>query len=343
MLGLKVHKKDAETAKRYLVKKALLDNQLIVFGSNSFIYLPIKGAIPAKKRALVEKAAGGKIVSSKFEKAGVKGKYRELLQKKLGKSYDDVTKSYDIIGNIALIDAKGKPAVAMARAIMQTNKNVLTVISKGSAVSGKYRVRKYTHILGKRNFIADYRENGIELKFDIRKTFFSSRLAFDRLRIARLVKPKENVIVMFAGMGPFAIAIGKMHRDAKVVGIELNKDACRYMKQNIELNKTPNVVAELGDVKKVAQKYEGFADRVIMPLPKSSYEFLDSVLKVAKKRCIVHYYAFGNRETGFKDELKRVKQFFAGRNARINLLDSRVVRQYSPKEVEIVLDLQLNK
>ncbi|HVA82928.1 MAG TPA: class I SAM-dependent methyltransferase family protein [Candidatus Aquilonibacter sp.] len=343
MLGLKVHKKDAETAKRYLVKKALLDNQLIVFGSNSFIYLPIKGEISAKKRASVEKVTGGKLVSSKFEKAGPKGKYRELLQKKLGKSYDDVTKSYDIIGNIALIDAKGKPAVAMAKAIMQTNKNVLTVISKGGAVSGKYRVRKYTHILGKRNFIADYRENGIELRFDIRKTFFSSRLAFDRLRIARMVKPKENVIVMFAGMGPFAIAIGKMHRDANIVGIELNRDACSYMKQNIALNKTPNVVAELGDVKKVAQKYEGFADRVIMPLPKNSYDFLDSVLKVAKKRCIVHYYAFGDRKTGFKDELKRVKEFFAGRDARIKLLDSRVVRQYSPKEIEIVLDIQLNK
>ncbi|MDE1845783.1 MAG: class I SAM-dependent methyltransferase family protein [Candidatus Micrarchaeota archaeon] len=339
MLGLKVHKKGAETAKRYLVKNALLDNQLIVFGSNSFIYLPIKGEISPKKKQGVEKATGGKLVSSKFEKSGVKGKYRELLQKRLGKSYDDVTKSYDIVGNIALIDAKGRPATQMAKAIMQTNKNVLTVISKGGAVSGKYRVRKYAHILGKKNFIADYRENGIELKFDIRKTFFSSRLAFERLRIAKLVRPKENVVVMFAGMGPFAIEIGKMQRQANVVGIELNKDACRYMKQNIALNKTGNVVAELGNVKRVADKYKGFADRIVMPLPKTAFEFLGAVLKVAKRKCIVHYYAFGDRETGFEDEIKKVRNFFEKKGRKVKILDKRVVRQYSAKEVEIVLDI----
>lgn len=343
MLGLKVNKKDAERARRLLSKNAMLDKQHIVFGNNSFIYLPINGEITSKKRASLERQLGGKFTDSKFESAQKKGAYRLLLQEKLGTKYDKVTKSYDIVGNIALIDATGDAGRKMGMAIMQTNKGVETVISKGSAVKGKYRIRKYIHILGKKNFVAKYKENGVELQFDIRKTFFSSRLAFDRLRIAKLVKPKENVIVMFAGMGPFAVEIGKMQKDANVIGIELNRDACRYMKENIKLNRLTNVAAVQGDVKKVAKENQGIADRVIMPLPNSAYEFLGSVIDVAKKRCTIHYYAFGDRETAFEKEIKKVKKFFEGKNVKVKVLDKRVVRQYSPQKIEIVLDILITK
>lgn len=323
MLGLKVHKKDANRARKILSKKAMLmlDKQHTLFGNNSFIYLPIIGEIDKENRADLEAKLKGKFGNFKFERVA--------------------RKSFDIIGNIALIDGEGRSAKEMAKKIMQEHKQVETVISKGGAVKGKYRIRKYRHILGKKNFVALYKENGAELKFDIRKTFFSSRLSFDRLRVAKLVKPKENVMVMFAGMGPFVIEIAKMHKDATVVGIELNKDACNYMAENIKLNRLLNATAIKGDVKKVAEKYKGFADRIVMPLPMSSYEFLGAVLKTAKKKCVVHYYAFGDRESGLEDQIKKVGAFFKAHKRKFKIIDKRVVRQYSPKEVEIVLDIGL--
>lgn len=341
MIGLKASKKDAEKARRYLVKHALLDNHYKIYGDNSFIYLPVLPSADDKKAQLAAKKLGAKLVKVGFEGAENPSAYRQLLRKKLGKRYGAVTKSYDVVGNIAVIDVRGIAAKQTARTIMETNKNVQTVLSKDGAVGGKYRTRKYRHILGKKNFVATYRENGVVLKFDIRKTFFSSRLAFDRLRIAGLVKDGEKVVVMFAGMGPFAIEIAKMHRKANVVGIELNKSAYGYMKRNITLNKTLNVTAELGDVNRVANKYRGFADRIIMPLPTNAFDFLGAVLKVAKKRCVVHYYAFGGRESAFGESAKVVRKFFEDHGRKMRVIGKRVVRQYSPKEVEIVLDIQL--
>ncbi|MGI0141210.1 MAG: class I SAM-dependent methyltransferase [Candidatus Micrarchaeales archaeon] len=338
-----MNKKHAEKARRYLEVHAQLSAKHRIYGDNSFIYLPMMIGTDDKKAKSAARKLGAKLVDKKFEELGDRSGYRQLLKQELGKRYDDVTKSYDLVGNIALIDAKGEPAKKIARAIMETNKNIKTVISKGGAVRGKYRTRKYVHILGKRNFVAEYKENGVLLKFDIRKTFFSSRLAFDRLRIARLVKNNEKVIVMFAGMGPFAIEIAKMHKKSEVVGIELNKSACAYMKKNIELNHLKNVIAEVGDVKKVAHEYRGFADRIIMPLPKDAYDFLDAALEVAKKKAVIHYYAFGKRESAFEDQIKLVKSFFAKKHRKMSIIDKRVVRKYSPKEIEIVLDILIAK
>ena len=343
MLGLRVKKHNAEKARRYLERHAQLSINHKLIGSNSFIYLPINEGTDRKSLEKARKEFGAKVLEKKFEPLKSQGKYREMLQENLGSRYEQATKSYDLIGNMALIDAKGTVAKEIAKAIMSTNKNVETVISKGSAVTGKYRVRKYVHILGKRNFIATYRENGATLTFDIRRTFFSSRLAFDRLRIARQVKKGENVMVMFAGMGPFVVEIAKMQKSAHVVGIELNRSACKYMRQNIAINKATNATAQVGDVKKLANKYRGFADRIVMPLPKDAYQFLDSVLVVAKKKCIVHYYGFGNKESAFEEHIEKIGKFLSSKGVKFKVLDKRVARVYSPKEIEVVLDILISR
>lgn len=214
---------------------------------------------------------------------------------------------------------------------------------KRGAVEGEYRIRKFAYVLGKKNYLAKYRENGAVFEFDVRKTFFSSRLAYERQRIVQQVGDKENVVVMFAGVGPFAIEIAKHHKNCKVVAIELNKNAYVYMLKNIKINKTVNVLPELGDVKKVAKKYAGFADRIIMPLPKDAYRFLPEVLRVAGKRCVVHYYAFGRSENAFAEHTIKLRSFFVGKKRGFRVLGKRVVRPYSAKEIEIVLDFVIKR
>ena len=156
-----------------------------------------------------------------------------------------------------------------------------------------------------------------------------------------MVNDKENVLVMFAGVGPFAIEIAK-HKKAKVAAIELNKDAYRYMIKNIEINKV-NVEAVLGDVKEVVYNYKDFADRIVMPLPKDSYNFLDSCLIAAKDKCIVHYYAFGKIDNAFDEHFNKIKEFMNKNNADIELISKRVVRPYSASEIEIVIDFLIKK
>jgi len=258
-------------------------------------------------------------------------------------AYASAIKSFDLFGDIAVIDSIPKNARAMAKLLISGNSNIKTVLRKGGAVSGRYRTRKYIYVAGKRNFSAVYKENGCVFKFDLRKTFFSPRLSFERHRIASAAKEGENVIVMFAGAGPFAIELAKVHRKSLVVGIELNKQAYLYMVDNASINKTSNVVAVHGDVRKMAHMYEGFADRIVMPLPKTAHTFLDSVYICAKQRCIVHYYSFGSRESVFDDEWARISRFFSSAGAKAAIIGKRVVRPYSSNEVEAVLDIELEK
>ncbi|MDE1851261.1 MAG: hypothetical protein KGH69_01050 [Candidatus Micrarchaeota archaeon] len=268
--------------------------------------------------------------------------YREELKRAFGSRYDDITKSYDILGNIAIVEGTRTDARKKARIIMGINRNVRTVVRKMGAVSGKYRTRGYEYVAGEKSFVATYRENNCVFRFDIRKTFFSSRLSFERDRITRLSRDGERVIVMFAGMGPFAIELARKNRGSKIVAMELNRDSYRYMLDNIALNKVQNVVPELGDVKELVEKHRRFADRIIMPLPMESHKYLGAVNSAAAKGCVVHYYAFGDIDSPYKKPEEALKSFFAKKRRRFKVVGRRVVRPYSAMESEVVIDFELD-
>ncbi len=252
---------------------------------------------------------------------------------------------YDVLGNLVIVDFEGIPKSreqSIAKRILKEHKNVATILAKAGPVTGKFRTRKLRYVLGRRNYIADYKENNCRFVFDVRKTFFSNRLSFERSRISSLYKKKENVLVMFAGVGPFAIEIAKGNRKAKVVAIELNRYAYEAMKENITLNKTDNVVPVLGDANRLPNKYKRSFDRIVMPLPWQSLDFLDSAIRASKPNAVIHIYAFTKAEGGASTIFDAVKKHAedAGRKAR--LLRTRKVRDYSSREVEIVLDVKLH-
>ncbi|MCL4364778.1 MAG: class I SAM-dependent methyltransferase family protein [Candidatus Marsarchaeota archaeon] len=342
MRCVKTLRSNAEKVRKYLARHKLMVNNYRIISADEFIYFPISGT-DAGLRAFLSRHNAG-IVNRNSKEIPRKPTYREKLMEQLGEEYGNAIKGYDIIGDIATIESKNrKNALKVARAVASINKNVKTVIRKTGPVSGRYRIRKYEYVWGKRKYDTIYRENGAVFNIDVRKSFFSPRLAYERGRINGIVGKGEKVMVMFAGVGPFAIEIAKCHKDAEVVAVELNKQAYRYMIRNIGLNKTKNVDAVLGDVKEVSKSYRHFADRIIMPLPKDSFEFLDSVLKVAKRRCIVHYYAFGRKDTAFKEHIGRLRNFFKSHGRKFKVIFKRIVRPYSPKDIEIVVDFVIMK
>lgn len=279
-------------------------------------------------------------------KKGGKKDYEKKIIDTIGEEeFSKLSRGYDLLGNIAIIEFKGskKNAKRIADILMKWNSNIHTVVEKVGAVSGKYRVRKVAYVAGKKNFVAEYKENGCTFRFDIRKVYFSNRLSFERSRILGLVKKGENIMVMFAGVGPFAIEIAKTIKETKVVAIELNSAGYKYMLENVKLNKTDNVEPVKGDVKKLSSKYRNFADRIIMPLPKSSLDFLDDAHRVAKKQAIVHLYAFSAASDPFSDIYEKVRKRAKEKGYKVKLLDKRLVRPYSANESEIVIDYQIRK
>jgi tRNA (guanine37-N1)-methyltransferase len=342
MLALKVRKENAEKAKKYLSRHKLMVINYRIMSSDKFIYFPIADWKEIDKAFLAQ--SGAMVVHAQFEKIAHQPSYRDTLRRTLGRGYEEASRGYDILGDIAVIDSARNRTAARktAQAIMSMNKNVRTVLEKGGPVSGIYRTRKYGYVSGKRNYEAVYRENGAVFRFDVRNAFFSTRLAFERARVTKACGDDENVLVMFAGIGPFAIEIGKRNRKSRVLAMELNKKAFSYMLENIKLNKAENVAAECGNVKELAARHIGFADRIVMPHPTNSYSFLDCVLITAGKRCIVHYYAFGKRGSAFDYHSKMLRSYFKEHGRKFRVLFKRVVRDYSPTDVEIVIDFVIS-
>ena len=79
---------------------------------------------------------------------------------------------------------------------------------------------------------------------------------------------------MFAGVGPYSILIAKSKKPSKVLAIDKNPDAVRYLRENIILNSAKNIEAIEGDAREEAKRFAGTADHVIMNLPHNAFEFL---------------------------------------------------------------------
>ncbi|RLJ00350.1 MAG: class I SAM-dependent methyltransferase family protein, partial [Candidatus Aenigmatarchaeota archaeon] len=178
---------------------------------------------------------------------------KDVLKDKLSEpELRAVRRGFDIVGDIAIIevpDELSEKEDIVADAIKKVCKNVRTVLRKMGERKGKYRLREFK-ILSGDGTETTHREYGYELRLDVTKVYFSPREAEERQRIAKMVKSNESVLVMFAGIGPYAIAIAKKQPNIKkVYAIEINPYAYRYMVENIRINKlSDKIVPILGDV-----------------------------------------------------------------------------------------------
>ena len=224
-------------------------------------------------------------------------------------------KSYDVIGNIAILkfpsSVKKAEKVRLAKGLLKERKSVKTVVEKKDKIKGRLRTIKTTHLAGEKNLEALYIENACRFKLNIETCYFSPRLANERKEVYSQVKKGERVLVMFGGVGPYAITLAKNSKASEVYSVELGRECSKYAKENVVLNKLNNVKVIQGDVKRV--KLEGRFDRIVMARPNLRDSFLECALKVVKKGSIVNYYGFAKDkeeilDTINKDSLKSKKK-----------------------------------
>lgn len=272
---------------------------------------------------------------------------KELLKSKLTeKQLAKVPSSFDIIGNkdkaVAIIDIPKeltRKSKVIASALMQHHKNVKSVFLKASERKGIYRLRKLRLIAGSRDTEVIHAEYGCRFILDTRKVYFSPRESTERLRVSELVKEGEIVIVFFAGIGPFPIIIAKKSKAAKIIGIEINPVAVGYFRKNIELNKTNNVEAILGDVKEKAAGFYGICDRVIMPLPETAIDYIGYAAKCLKTHGFIHLYRFCE-ENKIRETTEEVAAICKELKVRSKISSSKVL-PYGPKIYKYRLDIKI--
>jgi len=225
--------------------------------------------------------------------------------------------TYDVIGSIAIVNfEKGMKVFdrkKFAAKLLKERKNVKTVLEKSGKVTGRLRKLKTKFLAGDKATETVHVENTCRLKLDVEDCYFSPRLSNDRKEVAGMIKKGKNVLVMFAGVGPYPIVIAKLSKAKSVVSVELGRKCAKYGLENVRLNKLDNVEVIQGDVKKVVPRLRQKFEHIVMPRPQLRDNFLDSAFKVAKKGTEIYYHGFGRDvgkvlETIYKESKKAKKK-----------------------------------
>lgn len=259
--------------------------------------------------------------------------------------------SYDIIGDIAILrlDERSKKFSRVAAgAIMSVHKNVNTVLAQTSPVHGDFRLRQLEYVAGEDRTVTAHRESDCIFFVDVEKCYFSPRLFYERMRIAKQVGNGEIIVNMFAGVGCFSIVIAKHSGAKKVYSIDINPTAVQYMVENVRVNRVYDKVVPLLDDAKdiIEEKLRHVADRVLMPLPEKALEYLPHALLALKQNGLIHYYDFVHAQKGEnpieKTELK-VAEKLGCLGVKFNFVFGRVVRSTGPNWYQVVLDIAIKQ
>jgi tRNA (guanine37-N1)-methyltransferase len=279
-------------------------------------------------------------------------KVKEMLGKKLGKKDLVLVKnSYDIVGDIVIVEIpeelKGKEKL-ITETILKVYPRIKAVLKKESSREGKERLRKFKVLFhkGGEGKVSEtiHKEFDCRFKLDVEKVYFSPRESTERKRISDMVKEGETVLVMFAGVGPYGIVMAKHSKAGKVVCVEVNKEACRYMVDNIRINKMQEkIVSVCGDVGKLGEEYKGGFDRVVMPLPKEGYKFLPEAVKFLKERGFIHFYYVSHENELFHEAEEKIKDVCVKEGVKFRIVSKRKVLPYGPRVWKVCLDVEVRK
>ena len=219
-----------------------------------------------------------------------------------------IPRSFDTVGDIIIFsdfpESLKKKEGVIGEYLLIVHKRVRTITKKTKKHSGRYRIPKLEILAGEKDLETVHKENGVKLKINPEKAYFSPRTSTERLRVAKQVKKGEEVLVMFSGVAPFCLTIAKHSKAKEIYGIEINPQAHKYALENVRLNKVNNIKLIKGDVNKVMPKKK--FDKIIMPHPSDSERYLDLALKHLKPKGKIYLYIF-EKEENFKKLKEKYK------------------------------------
>ena len=202
---------------------------------------------------------------------------------------------FDVIGDIAVLslpkelnDYRG----IIADTIISSRHTIRTVLNKISPVNGIDRTADF-EILAGTDTITVHKEYGFSYHLDVGTVFYNTRMASERKRVTDQVSFGEHVLVPFCGVGPFVIPAAD--HGARVIAIEQNPEACRWLIENIALNGVEKRVTLLaGDAYDTSLFPPGVYDRAIIPAPYGKDSAFDIIAPRVKPGGMIHFYTFSN-------------------------------------------------
>ena len=256
--------------------------------------------------------------------------------------------SFDLLGNLAIIkfpkEFSLKEKKKSAEGLLRKHKQVKTVLEKIGKIKGRLRKIQTRYLAGDKTKEVLYRENGCVFRFNIDSTYFSPRLSGERMEITKKIKKDDNVFVMFAGVAPFSIVIAKRSKAKKVYSNELNREANKYAKLNIDLNKLSDKVELVpGDVKGAVGKFLRQKKKfnvIVMPRPQLKDSFLNEAFKVSKKGTRIFYYDFYDNDKIHEMKEKILEEAKKSKK-KVKILKVKTAGEIAPYRSRFRVDLKI--
>ena len=369
-LFIKLKKSDAQEflslINRFFKKKPILNQKIKILYESKYILFPL-----IKDEALIETLKNTVGDDIKYEFTKLKGilnpKFKhksiiDVLKDDINEEFLNlIPKSYDIIGDIAIVEIDDVESLderesillknKIARVLTLVNKNVKSVYEKKGKIKGSYRLRELQHIFGEKKTKTTHKENNCIFNLDISQVFFTPRLVFERKRIASSnIQEKEIIVDLFSGVGPFSIQIAKNY-DVTIHSFDVNPRAYEQLKENISLNKIKGEIFPHNiDVKKLTTStnelgvsLKNKVDRVIMNLPEKSIGFIDIACFLMKKSGgIIHSYQFSDKPNAVEKAINNLQESIIKQKYVVEkIINSKIVKHYSPKAELIAVDLKI--
>lgn len=348
---LRVEKKDGESALAYLRKQGLVDHGLKIRPEKNQLLIPLVHApTESERKELSAKVRDFALGSVDFPARTRRPKtLADVLEGKIpAHLLASLPRSADLIGNVAVIEIPEELVSykgLIGESLLRIHPRVHTVLGKVGGIRGEFRLREFEVLAGKGETRTVHREHGCLYHLDLASTFFTPRLAYERLRVAEEAKPQEVILDMFAGVGPFSILTAKRCGDVKVFAIDKNPGAFRYLCENVTINRaTGAVVSVLGDSATTARyNFRGTADRIIMNLPAESAKFVGVACELIKPSGgILHYYAFSEENDPIEAVRNELHQSVASSGREVvEFLLARRVRSTGPRQWQVGVDARI--
>lgn len=349
--SLRVSRNKTQLAIRLLAERDVLDRGFQFKPEQETVAIPLtRNLDPVDLAKIKDKIPDVVVGTEEFDAREYRPKtLEEYLSDKIpAETILQIPKSFDIVGDIAILELS--PALEsyegrIAEAILEVHPNTNSVFAKDGSISGIERIRPLRHIAGENRTQTVHRESGCSFKVDLSTVFFSPRLSSEHQRIASQVGEGENVVDMFAGVGPFPILIAKTVKNVTVDAIDFNPEAVKLLAENVQLNKVASKVhVHSGDARDVVRtQLRGKMDRVIMNLPSSANEFISAACEALRASGgLIHYYTFSEGEHSEENACIEFRKAVEESNHKIErTFRTHKVREVAPMRWQVAVDARV--
>jgi tRNA wybutosine-synthesizing protein 2 len=251
---------------------------------------------------------------------------------------------YQRLGRVLLLrlPERYRPYFPLLGSAWREELGVATVLTQVGPVEGELRRPRVERIAGDGSE-TEVVEHGIRWRFDAGELMFAAGNRTERQRAGRLVRPQETVVDLFAGIGYFAIPAAVVGRARRVVAVEKNPLAYRYLLENAERNSVADRIdGRLGDNRTVPIE-RGAAERVFLGFLPDAVPWIPRAIELLRPGGgWLHVHTVADARGALDEAITRVSHAAtAGGASRLEPLRAREVKPYGPGRTHVVVDARL--